>query len=94
MEKLSQHLNFRDSDQHSWNTIEAGNEVQADSQSQDATEDFYDQPKHMFFYNAEFFEGMQKLHVKVIKSDNTNEFYNLLTSTSNSARIILTSIDY
>lgn len=59
MEKLSQHLNFRDSDQSFWHTIEAGNEVHADSQSQDVAEDFYDQPKHMLFYNAEFFEGMR-----------------------------------
>lgn len=59
MEKLSQHLNFRDSDQSVWHTIEAGNEVYADCQSQDVTEDFYDQRNHMPFYNAEFFEGMQ-----------------------------------
>lgn len=67
MDKLVQHLNFRDSDQRLWNTIEAEHEVHDNSQH--VTEDFYDQPKHMF-YNAEFFEGMPIIH---------SQFVNLLT---------------
>lgn len=63
MEKLVQHLNFRDSDQRLWNTIEAEHEVQANCQHV-VTEGFYDQPKEMFFYNAEFFEGMQAMCMK------------------------------
>lgn len=57
MDKLSQHLNFRDSDDRHWNTIEVGDGLQADTP--DVAEDFYDQPKHMLYHNAEFFEGMQ-----------------------------------
>lgn len=56
MEKLSQYLNFRDSDQRLWHTIEGGNEIQQ------VNEDDYDQSKpskHMCFYNAEFSEGMR-----------------------------------
>lgn len=58
MDKLSQHLNFRETDQNLWNTFDAGIEVYADTQ--DVVDDFYDQPKQsQFYYNAEFFEGIQ-----------------------------------
>ncbi len=59
MDKLSQHLNLRDSDQHNlWHTIDAGIEVHADCH--DDNDDFLDLQKHMCFYNADFLEeGMQ-----------------------------------
>lgn len=55
MEKLSQHLNFRDSDADIWNAIDVGSEVQADSQQ--VIDDAYDQSKHMYCYNSQFSEG-------------------------------------
>lgn len=58
MDKLSQHLNFRDSDQHLWNAIDAGAEVYDDDRQHVVTDDFDDQPKNAFLYNAELSEGI------------------------------------
>lgn len=57
MEQLCQHLNFRDSDQHLWNTIDGGNDIHADSQQ--VVDETYDQSQHTDFNNAGFAEGMR-----------------------------------
>lgn len=59
MDKLSQHLNFRDTDQHLWHTIDAGDEILAEPHDAIA-DDLSVSSKHMPFYNAEIFEGMQR----------------------------------
>lgn len=86
MEKLCQHLNLRDSDRPVWNTIDGGN----DDDFQHAIEDelTYDHLKHMFFYNAEFKEGI--MHVKVVWSGvyGFSLFYQFFMVLSSSDRLL------